>query len=167
MALKNYYRLQTLFDIKKRAKEAAESTYGWAQQAVAAETKKLNEMNERLQELKQVKMATRERYLVEIQGANLAIKHIHCQNIYLAKLDFGIEKYSKEVADQKQKLDDAEQHAADSLESMIFATCEFKTIEKHKEKWAKVERHKILRVEEDSVDEISQTQYFEEKRCQE
>lgn len=160
MAVLPNYDLQTLFDLREKQKKDAEEVYAKAQQIAAQAKVKLKEMEVELVKMDQFRNAKRLEYGNSIQKQVMTIEKIEVNNKHLEMLENKAKNFTLEIAQQKNVVLQAETIAADELKKVLKATQEFKTLEKHKEKWLKKAQDIQTKKDEDTADDISQAQHF-------
>lgn len=154
------YPLQTLFEIRERAKKDAEDNYAREKKILDQEEAKLKEMQEKLEQMRQARLSKRDAYFQEMQEGKLSIKEIqmgrrHLEMLFQMELD-----YKEKINTQKEVVEEAKQKTSKALEVLTHATQEFKVLEKHKEKWTKKKKKEREKREEEAADDLSQSRYF-------
>ena len=161
MAKKPNYRLQALFEIREKEKDAAEKVYAEKQQLLAAEQKKLEDMKEHLREMGRQREAKKHEYAEKMRSGELNINQITANDRHIEKMKQNEAAYQVEIQRQVENVTEAEEVVEEAKEEMLKANQEYKALEKHKEKWLKqVKREQQLK-EEDAVEDIAQAQYFQ------
>lgn len=160
------YRLQTLFELRERAKKDAEDAYAIEQKKVQAEQKKLDDLNADLAE----RIRQREQKIIEYaqesaQGKS-TIEKMQGQGRHIDSLKEKEALLKIDIEKQEDVLKRAQKVAQEKLEIMLKATQEFKALEKHKEKWTKEVKKELEKKEEESAEDISQSQYFSRSKDQ-
>jgi len=160
MATLPKYDLQTLFDMREQKKKETEDTYAEAQKKLAAEDKKLKNMQKQLEDMKTLRTAKKIEYTNAMQKEVMTIEKIDINNRHLEMLEKKEEAFKLEIEKQKEMVAQAKKASSEALKIMLKATQDFKSLEKHKEKWLKEVKKAIAKKESDAADEISQAQYF-------
>ena len=154
------YELQTLFDLREKQKKDAEELYAKAQQLAIQAKAKQKEMEAELVKMNQFRDAKRLEYGNSMQKQVMTIEKIEINNNHLEMLEDKAENFVLEIDQQKNVVIQAEAAAAEELKKVLKATQDFKTLEKHKEKWLKKVQGIQTKKDEDTADDISQAQYF-------
>ncbi|MDA0712673.1 MAG: hypothetical protein O2897_01630, partial [bacterium] len=131
------YELQTLFDLREKQKKDAEELYAKAQQLAIQAKAKQKEMEAELVKMNQFRDAKRLEYGNSMQKQVMTIEKIEINNNHLEMLEDKAENFVLEIDQQKNVVIQAEAAAAEELKKVLKATQDFKTLEKHKEKWLK------------------------------
>lgn len=160
MAIQPQYRLQTLFDIRERAKKDAEDAYAIEQKKVQAEQKKLDSLNEDLKQKVAFREQRRIDYAKEAAEHGATIEQMQAQGRHIDALKEKEALLKIEIEKQEQVLAQAKAIADEKLQVMLKATQEFKALEKHKEKWAQTVKKELEKKEEEAAEDIAQSQYF-------
>lgn len=158
------YRLQTLFEMREKAKKAAEDAYADAQKDVANEKKKLEEMHAELKRMMDLREAKRVEYATRASKGEYNVNQIQANLRHLDRMKEKEGAYKMEIDKQKDAVKAAERVAEDKKQAMISATQEFKALEKHKEKWAQEVKREIQLKEEDAQDDLAQTIFLRRQR---
>lgn len=154
------YRMQTLFDLREKAKEEAEEFYAGKKKAVAKEQQKLDDMKQTLRDMAAARQAKKEEYAEKMRAGDLNINAIQANDRHIEKLKQEEQAYQVEIQRQHERVNEAQAEADDAMEAMLKATQDYKALEKHKEKWMKQVKREVMLKEEDAADEIAQAQYF-------
>ncbi len=154
------YRMQTLFDLREKAKEAAEEFYAEKKKVVVTEQQKLDDMKQTLRDMAAARQAKKEEYAEQMRAGDLNINGIQANDRHIEKLKQEEQAYQVEIQRQHERVNEAQAEADDAMEAMLKATQDYKALEKHKEKWLKQVKREVMLKEEDAADEIAQAQYF-------
>ena len=158
------YRLQTLFDMREKAKKAAEDVYADAQKALAVEKKKLEDMKKELERMMAAREAKRVEYAERTAKGEYNVTQIQANHRHIDRMKEKEGAYRMEIEQQKDAVKAAEKVVEEKKEAMIAATQDFKALEKHKEKWtAEVKREQAVK-DEDAQDDIAQANYLRRQR---
>lgn len=132
------YRLQTLLEMRQRAKEEAERRFSDAMQALAKEQKEQKRLEDDLERRKQERKAKVAAYLAEIMAKGVVgISAFNQMNRYEERLKDEEAQVALDIERQKEAVKAAEQLVEERRREMADAAKELKAIEKHKENWAK------------------------------
>ncbi|MGA9520787.1 MAG: flagellar assembly protein FliH [Myxococcaceae bacterium] len=145
------YRLQTLLEIRERAKEAAEQAFAEAMQALAKEKQKLKEMEEELERRKRERKQKVLAYLEEVMSKGVGAGGLNMMNRFEERLKDEEVQLALEIDGQKEAVKAAERLVEERRREMAEAAKELKAIEKHKESW-----QKQVRAEREMREELSQ-----------
>ncbi len=145
------YRLQTLLEIRERAKEAAEQAFAEAMQALAKEKQKLKEMEEDLERRKRERKQKVLAYLQEVMGKGVGAGGLNMMNRFEERLKDEEVQLELEIDGQKEAVKAAERFVEEKRQEMAEAAKELKAIEKHKENW-----QKQVRAEREMREELAQ-----------
>ena len=147
------YRLQALLLIKQRMKTKAEAALAVAIKTLLEARKKLKTLEEEKEEIiKAWKEARKEMKTKVAHGVMVGEGNVYVN--YLRKLKEDEEKKEQEIEDQKTVVLEAEHGVTVARKEYIEACKELRTMEKHKELWAKKLRAEISRREEREMDEL-------------
>jgi len=160
MAKKPAYRLQALFDIREKAKEAAEDFYAEKQKELAAEVKKHEAMKQKLRDMVQAREDKKREYTEKLRKGELNVTQIQGNDRHLDRMKQEEAAYQVEIARQGEQVKAKEAEVEDAKQAMLKANQDFKALEKHKEKWEKGVKREAMLKEEDAVEDIAQAQYF-------
>ena len=153
------YPLQTLFEIRERAKKDSEEAYAKEKQKLNDAEKKLKEMHEELQKMRTLRQQKRDEYFEATNAGKLTIEKIKINQRHLEGLIAREEAFVLEINKQEQVVEIAKQRVQKALDIMMKATEEFKVLEKHKEKWALKQKKEHEQKEESESDDITQARY--------
>jgi flagellar export protein FliJ len=153
------YRLKALFDIREKAKKAAEDAFAEAQKEVNQEQQKLDEMKAELAAKVEYRENKAQEYVRKAAEGELNINTITSGQRHIERLKEEEAAYEVEIDKQRERLQEAEKVLEKKREEMIVANRDFKALEKHKEKWTKKVKKEIMAKEEDAAEDIAQSQY--------
>lgn len=154
------YRLQVLFEMREKAKDAAEEVYAAKKKLVVVEQKKLEDMKLHLKEMIQKRVDRKADYSERTRRGEYTINQIQANDRHIEKMKQQEAAYQVEIDRQQERVVEAERVAAEAMQLLVKATQEFKALEKHKEKWQKQVRRELMQKEEEQVEDIAQAQYF-------
>jgi flagellar biosynthesis chaperone FliJ len=160
MAKSPAYRLQVLFEMREKAKIAAEEEYADKKKLVVVEEKKLGDMRQQLTDMIQARNDKKTEYASRTRNGEYTIHQITANDRHISRLKQNEAAYQVEIDRQEERLKEVERVAAEALQKVVEATQEHKALEKHKEKWQKQVRREQAMKEEEAVDDIAQAQYF-------
>lgn len=155
------YRMQTLFEIREKEKEAAEEVYAEKKKAVALEQKRLDDMKQQLKDMVAFRENKKAEYVEQMRSGDLNIQKIQANDRHIEKLKQEEQAFLVEIQRQVERVDEAQKIADEAMEAMLKATQDFKALEKHKEKWLKQVKRELMLKEEDAAEDIAQAQYFQ------
>lgn len=155
------YRMQVLFEIREKAKEAAEEHYAEKKKAVAREQKKLDDMKQQLRDMAAFRENKKAEYAMKMRAGELTIQQIQANDRHIDKLKQEEQAFLVEIQRQAERVNEAQKEADEAMEAMLKATQDFKALEKHKEKWLKQVKRELMLKEEDAAEDIAQAQYFQ------
>lgn len=142
------YRLQTLLEIRERAKEAAEQAFATAMQQLAAEKQKLKEMEEDLERRKAERKQKVMAYLADVMKKGSGAGGLNMMNRFEERLKDEEAQCALEIERQKEAVKAAEENVEAKRREMAEAAKELKAIEKHKDTWkAEVKKERDAREE--------------------
>ena len=132
------YRLQTLLEMRERAKEAAEQAFAQAVQELERQKQKLKQMQDDLERRKAERKEKVMAYLAEVMKKGSGAGGLSMMNRFEERLKDEEAQLQLEIDHQRDVV--VKQAAAD-VETKRFemaeAAKELKAIEKHKETWQK------------------------------
>ncbi|MEW5848545.1 MAG: flagellar assembly protein FliH [Myxococcota bacterium] len=158
------YRLQTLFDMREKARKEAEDAYAEAMKAKLAEEKKLEEMKQELERMIQAREAKRLEYAERAAKGEYNVSQIQANHRHIDRMKEKEGAFKMEIEKQKDAIKRAEEVVEEKKQAMIEATQEFKALEKHKEKWAQEVKREMAIKEEDNLEDIAQTIFLRRMR---
>jgi flagellar export protein FliJ len=160
------YRLQTLLEIRQRAKEQAEQEFSDAMQALArarAEQKRLEDDLERRKQERKAKIAA---YLQEVMTKGAGAGGLTQMQRFEERLKDEEAQVALEIERQKEVVKGAERVVEEKRLAMAEAARELKAIEKHKENWTKDVKAQRQAREELAQEEIGNALYLARTRKQ-
>jgi flagellar export protein FliJ len=158
------YRLQTLLEMRERAEEEAKQAFSEAMKALAAEKKKLAELEADLARRKAERKGKIQAYMAEImkKGANPGA--MTQMNRFEQRLKDEEAQVALEIERQKEAVHEAEKLVEQRRMEMAEAAKEKKAIEKHKENWAKQVKYERQQKEDMNTEEIGNTLHLQRTR---
>jgi flagellar export protein FliJ len=158
------YRLDTLLDIRQRAKDAAEQAFAEAVQALKKEQDKLEQMQEDLERRKKERKQKVMAYLEEVMQKGAGPNSMTLMNRYEERLKDEEAQLQLEIELQKEAVAQAERTVEEKRVEMAEAAKELKAIEKHKENWTKQVRAERMAREELVQEEIGNALFLARSR---
>lgn len=131
------YRLQTLLEIRQRAKEAAEQAFSEAVREVTRQEKEQQRLEQDLEQRKAGRKAKVDLYLQEIMARGAGVSGMNSMNRYELRLKDEEAQVALEIERQKEVVKRAKRAMEEKRQEMAQAAMDLKAIEKHKEKWQK------------------------------
>lgn len=153
------YPLQTLFEIRERAKKDSEEAYAKEKQKLDEAEKKLKQMQEQLVQMKAARAQKRAEYFQAMVSQTVKIEAIKFGERYLEMLLEKEQAFTLEIAEQEKVVQEAKVRVKTALDAMTKATEEYKVLEKHKEKWTAKQKKIRERKEESESDDVTQARY--------
>jgi flagellar export protein FliJ len=145
------YRLQTLLEMRERAKEQAEQAFAEAMTALAKEKDALKKLEDDLVRRKAERKAKIAAYLQEVMSNGVQAGGLSSLNRFEDRLKDEEAQVGLEIEKQALAVQEAEKVVEEKRFAMAEAAKELKAIEKHKEKWVKQ-----VRTERDMREELAQ-----------
>jgi flagellar export protein FliJ len=145
------YRLQTLLEMRERAKEEAEQAFAQAMAALARVKEALQKLRDDLERRKVERKAKVAAYLQEVMAKGTQAGGLSSLNRFEERLKAEEEQVGLEIERQVDAVAEAEKLVEEKRFQMAEAAKELKAIEKHKEKWTKQ-----VRTEREAREEIAQ-----------
>jgi len=145
------YRLQTLLEIRQRAKEAAEQAFSEAVREVTRQEKEQQKLERDLEQRKAERKHKVELYLQEIMARGAGVSGMNSMNRYELRLKDEEAQVALEIERQKEVVKRAKKAMEEKRQEMAQAAMDLKAIEKHKEKW-----QKEVRVARDAREDLAQ-----------
>lgn len=150
------YRLQTLLEIRERAKKEAEEAFALAMQALEREKDRLREEEESLERMVADRHRRREEYARKLASGEMKVTDQSAAYRYIDRLKEREVDQQTVIDAQREQVREAEKELLRAQEALVAATQDLKALEKHKENWqAEVRRERMIR-EEGVMDEIGQ-----------
>lgn len=131
------YRLQTLLEMRQRAKEAAEQAFSEAVREVARQEQEQKKLEQDLEERKASRQQKVNLYLQEIMARGAGVSGMNSMNRYEQRLKDEEAQVALEIERQKEVVKRAKKAMEEKRQEMAQAAMDLKAIEKHKEKWQK------------------------------
>lgn len=158
------YRLQTLLEMRERAKKEAEEAFSAAVKALEKEKAELKRLQEDLEKRRASRKAKVEAYLQEVMAKGAGINGLTMMGRYEQRLKDEELQVELEIAKQQEVVKVAERVVEQRRREMAEAAKELKAIEKHKEKWVKEIRTERQMREELNQEEIGNTLFLMRQR---
>jgi hypothetical protein len=131
------YRLQTLLEIRQRAKEAAEQAFSEAVREVAKQEQEQRRLEQDLEQRKADRQHKVDLYMQEIMARGAGVSGMNSMNRYEGRLKDEEAKVALEIERQKEAVKRAMKVREEKRQEMAQAAMDLKAIEKHKENWQK------------------------------
>ncbi len=158
------YRLQTLLEMRERAKEEAEQAFSAAIKALEQEKLELKRLEEDLEKRKVERKAKVMAYLNEVMAKGGGINGMNMMSRFEQRLKDEEAQVVLEVERQREAVKVAERLVEQRRREMAEAAMELKAIEKHKETWQKQVKHERQQREELSQEEIGNALFLARQR---
>ncbi|MCP3060539.1 flagellar assembly protein FliH [Myxococcus sp. K38C18041901] len=158
------YRLQTLLDMRTRAKEEAEQAFSDAIKALEREKVELQRLVDELERRKRERKEKVAAYLKEIMAKGAGINGMNMMGRFEERLKDEEAQVALEVERQREAVKVAERLVEQRRREMAEAAKELKAIEKHKETWQKQVKQERQQREELSQEEIGNALFLARQR---
>ncbi|MFY2557588.1 flagellar assembly protein FliH [Myxococcus sp. CA051A] len=158
------YRLQTLLDMRTRAKEEAEQAFSDAIKALEREKVELQRLIDELERRKRERKEKVAAYLKEVMAKGAGINGMNMMGRFEERLKDEEAQVALEVERQREAVKVAERLVEQRRREMAEAAKELKAIEKHKETWQKQVKHERQQREELSQEEIGNALFLARQR---
>jgi flagellar export protein FliJ len=159
------YRLQTLIEMRERAKEEAEHAFSDSVKALAKEKAELERLQQELVTRKAMRQQKVKEYLQQVMAKGATgIGGFNLMNRYEARLKDEEAQLALEIERQRDAVITAEKLVEQRRREMAEAAKELKAIEKHKENWKKQLKEERDKREEMNQEEIGNTLFMMRQR---
>ncbi len=158
------YRLQTLLEMRTRAKEEAEQAFSEAIKALEKEKAELRRLEEDLERRKAERKQKVMNYLNEVMAKGAGINGMNMMSRFEQRLKDEEAQVALDIERQKETVKVAERTVEQKRREMAEAAKELKAIEKHKETWQKQVKHERQQREELSQEEIGSALFLARQR---
>jgi flagellar export protein FliJ len=159
------YRLQTLIEMRERAKEVAEQAFSDSVKALAKEKAELQRLEDDLVTRKAMRKQKVQEYLQQVMAKGVTgIGGFNQMNRYEARLKDEEAQLALEIERQRDAVITAEKLVEQRRREMAEAAKELKAIEKHKENWKKQLKEERDKREEMNQEEIGNTLFMMRQR---
>jgi flagellar export protein FliJ len=159
------YRLQTLLEIRARAKEDAEQAFAAAMAALNKEKEALKKLEEDLARRKVERKAKVAAYLQEVMAkGGTQAGGFTSLNRFEDRLKDEEAQVGLDIERQKEVVIDAEKTVEEKRKAMADAAMELKAIEKHKDKWKLQVRTERQTREEMTQEEIGNALFLQRQK---
>jgi flagellar export protein FliJ len=148
------YRLETLLEMRARAKEEAEQAFSAAIKALEKEKQELKRLEEDLERRKAERKQKVMAYLNEVMAKGAGISGMNMMGRFEQRLKDEEAQVALDIERQKEAIKVAEKLVEQRRREMAEAAKELKAIEKHKENWKKQVRYERQQREEMTQEEI-------------
>ncbi|MCP3141421.1 flagellar assembly protein FliH [Pyxidicoccus xibeiensis] len=158
------YRLQTLLDMRARAKEEAEQAFAAANEALKKEQVELQRLIDDLERRKRERKAKVAAYLKEVMAKGAGINGMNMMSRFEERLKDEEAQVALEVERQREAVKVAERLVERRRQEMSDAAMELKAIEKNKETWQKQVKYERQQREELNQEEIGNALFLARQR---
>jgi flagellar export protein FliJ len=158
------FRLQTLFNLRERARKEAQEALFAAQQELRRKQEELDKLKTELSEKVTLRDQRRSQYAEQTASGSSTIHNIHIQERHIYALRDKEERVKVSIEEQNSVVETSQRVAQARHLEMLNANREFKSIEKLKERWAMELKKQVERKEEEATDEISQARHVNQRR---
>lgn len=158
------YRLETLLEMRARAKEAAEQAFSEAIKALEKEKEALRLLEEDLVRRKAERKERVRTYLNEVMAKGAGINGLNMMNRFEQRLKDEEAQVALDIERQKEVVKVAERTVEQKRREMAEAAKELKAIEKHKENWQKQVKYERQQREEMTQEEIGSALFLARQR---
>ena len=158
------YRLQTLLEMRERAKEEAEQAFSAAIKALEKEKAELKRLEEELERRKAERKQKVMAYLNEVMAKGAGINGMNMMSRFEQRLKDEEAQVALDIERQKEAVKVAERLVEQRRREMAEAAMELKAIEKHRETWQKQIRAERQAREELNQEEIGNTLFLMRQR---
>lgn len=148
------YRLETLLEMRARAKEEAEQAFSAAIKALEKEKQELKRLEDDLERRKAERKQKVMAYLNEVMAKGAGINGMNMMARFEQRLKDEEAQVALDIERQKEAIKVAEKLVEQRRREMAEAAKELKAIEKHKENWKKQVRYERQQREEMTQEEI-------------
>jgi flagellar export protein FliJ len=148
------YRLQTLLEMRERAKEEAEQAFSAAIKALEKEKVELKRLEDDLEKRKAERKQKVMAYLNEVMAKGSGINGMNMMSRFEQRLKDEEAQVALDIERQKETVKVAERFVENKRREMAEAAKELKAIEKHKETWQKQVKAERQQREELTQEEI-------------
>ncbi|MCE9666634.1 YscO family type III secretion system apparatus protein [Myxococcus stipitatus] len=158
------YRLETLLEMRSRAKEEAERAFSDAIKALEKEKAELQRLIDDLERRKRERKEKVAAYFKEIMAKGAGINGLNMMGRFEERLKDEEAQVALEVDQQREAVKVAERLVEQRRREMAEAAKELKAIEKHKETWQKQVRAERQQREELNQEEIGNALFLARQR---
>ena len=148
------YRLQTLLEMRERAKEEAEQAFSAAIKDLEKEKLALKKLEDDLEKRKAERKQKVMAYLNEVMAKGSGINGMNMMSRFEQRLKDEEAQVALDIERQKETVKVAERTVENKRREMAEAAKELKAIEKHKENWQKQVKAERQQREELTQEEI-------------
>ncbi|HLL01369.1 MAG TPA: flagellar assembly protein FliH [Myxococcaceae bacterium] len=148
------YRLQTLLEMRERAKEEAEQAFSAAIKELEKEKVELKRLEDDLEKRKAERKQKVMAYLNEVMAKGSGINGMNMMSRFEQRLKDEEAQVALDIERQKETVKVAERTVENKRREMAEAAKELKAIEKHKETWQKQVKAERQQREELTQEEI-------------
>ena len=152
--IKERYRLEALLKIKLRNKREAEIELGRSFRALKEEQQRLKELEEEKKQIIQKREAARRDMAFKLASGESQISDSKKHLAFIQKLAEDEEEKAREIEDQKEEVQRAEERVAQARRDYIDACKEVQVMEKHKELWKQKLKKELEKREDKQMNEL-------------
>lgn len=160
------YRLQTLLEMRQRAKEAAEQAFSEAVREVARQEQEQKRLENDLAQRKAGRARKIDEFLKDIMAKGTGVAGMNAMSRYEQRLKDEEAQVALEIERQKEIVKQAKKVQEERRQEMAQAAMDLKAIEKHKEKWQKQVKMERAAREEMVQEEIGNALHLARSRRQ-
>jgi hypothetical protein len=158
------YRLETLLEMRARAKEEAEQAFSAAIKALEKEKQEQKRLEEELERRKVERKQKVMAYLNEVMAKGAGINGMNMMGRFEQRLKDEEAQLALDIERQKEAVKAAERMVEQRRYVMAEAAKELKAIEKHKENWKKQVKQERQQREELNQEEIGNALFLARQR---
>ncbi|MEZ4272563.1 MAG: hypothetical protein R3C68_14385 [Myxococcota bacterium] len=160
MAVKEEYRLKTLFKLRELKKEQAERYLATCLQALRVEQDRQREMEEELERMIARREAKKREYAEKAMSGKMDARSAVAANLYIERLREQEQVQEDAIEGQKGVVAEKKQDVQGARADLVNATQELKALEKHREKWQEEVKRVRQSKEEETLDEVAQSGFL-------
>jgi len=154
------YRLQPLLDQKIQRQEEAEKTLAARIRELAAEQRKLKELEQRQRELAVKKQTRRREILVPRSGESVSGGEVQRRSEYLQGLEADLEQARGAVLAQDLTVEESKERLAQARRNLTACSRQVEILKKHRDKLEQRFRREIERKEALELDDVGNTLFL-------
>jgi flagellar biosynthesis chaperone FliJ len=158
------YPLQTLFELREKAKKETEEAFAKAKQKHDAAKQKLQTMQTDLENMIAARKGKQHEYAEGLRQKETQVKTAQVQQQHVKSLMKQEEDQKEAIEKQRDVVSQEREKMKHAQKIMITASQEYKALEKHKEKWQLEKKKRIENKLEIQADELAQSQFLKSKR---
>ena len=159
MAKLDKYGLQTLLDIRKREKDAADSRFAQAQKVLAGEKRRKEEMEKELEKMILRREEKRREYSEKQMRGEMSTQAVIAANLFIDRLKEEELAQQEVIQRQERVIQEKERLVDRARQEAVVAHRDLKALDRHKEKWEKEKKRELQAKEEEAMDDLVQSMY--------